>query len=210
VDTLTVRRMLFATLVVGAFWHIWNIFAGEIPALSSIALWTSWEVDANGDRGKITAQIINLPFSVSRSWDMLGAAILVWGLSRMKYYEKNPGFAFTGARSGVILGVLFSIVGLGSPVGHVLAINLTIGLVFATFFSLKKDFDPIVGLAYGLSYSLVISLTWIGLILAIPFFFVVTSPFWLFIVTRGTLRVLRNIEWRAAFARILREPDSTL
>ena len=198
-----VRRMFAVMFLMGAFWHIWNICAGEIPDLSSV-LWLS--ETKTGDEITTPAQILTLPFGISRSWDVLGAAIFVWIFSRLKSHEKKNGDAVVGLISGLGFGTAFSLISFS--VGPDLCAHLLIGLTIALLSTLLGNCMSM-GLTAGLGYGVAYGLFWIGLAPGIVFFFIVTSPLWLMIGIRESVRRLWKIEWKALFTRLFTEPNST-
>src|SRR3989344_7511009 len=143
--------MGLAALALGAFWHGWNLVAGEIPVLTSV----TWLTERTGDNGMILrpAKIFTLPLGLSRSWDMLGAALFVWLVCR--FWRRTETSA---KKDDLLVGLVGGLVG---------------GLVFGLVFGL------VVGLGVGLGYSFVIGLFWLGLLPGLAVFFIITAPLWL-------------------------------
>ena len=163
--TVTVVWMGLAALALGAFWHGWNLVAGEIPVLTSVT-WLTEKVGTDGMIGH-PAQILILPLGLSRSWDMLGAVLFVWLVCRFwRLAEANKI-----KKDDLLVGRVGGLVG---------------GLVFGLVFGL------VVGLGVGLGYSFVIGLFWLGLLPGLAVFFIITAPLWLIAGGVAAYRAVKN------------------
>src|SRR3989344_6041748 len=141
--------MGLAALALGAFWHGWNLVAGEIPVLTSVT-WLTEKVGTDGMIGH-PAQILILPLGLSRSWDMLGAVLFVWLVCRFwRLAEAN-----TIKKDDLLVGLVGGLV--------VLVVVLVFGLVVGLGGGMVGGLvgDLVLGLVVGLGYSFVIGLFWL-------------------------------------------------
>ena len=109
--TVTVVWMGLAALALGAFWHGWNLMAGEIPVLTEIR----WLAEKTGVDGTIErpATIITMPFGLSRSWDTLGAVLFVWIGFRLRRWAEVKSLK----QDDLVFGLVFGL-GVGLGVGQ--------------------------------------------------------------------------------------------
>ncbi|MBI4136201.1 MAG: hypothetical protein HY481_01455 [Candidatus Vogelbacteria bacterium] len=185
--TVTVVWMGLAALALGAFWHGWNLAAGEIPILTSV----TWLTERAAADGAITrpAWILTLPFGLSRSWDMLGAALFVWIVCRLWRWAEvdKKDDVVVGLGLGLVVGLVGGLgLGLGLSLGLGLVVGLGLGLVVGLVGGL------VVGLVGGLGYSFVIGLFWLGLLPGLAVFFIITAPLWFIIGVRVVYRTFKN------------------
>jgi len=170
--TVTVVWMGVAALALGAFWHGWNLITGEIPVLTEV-VWLTEKTSADGTV-ETPARILTLPLGLSRSWDMLGAAMFVWlGLWFCRWAEVK-----SSNREDLVFGLVFGLVA-GLVAGLVVALGA--GLVASLVFALAAGLvaSLVAGLAVGLGYSFMIGLFWLGLLPGLAVFVIITAPLWL-------------------------------
>lgn len=123
------RIPLVAAILVAIFWGIWSFF-GQVPATDHLQITEKWT--------------LQLPFSVSRWWDVLFASIwafilvLIFSSGRIKK-DEDLGAA------GLVIGLVFSLV-------FGLIVALVFGLVFGLIVALG------VGLGTGLAAGLIVVL----------------------------------------------------
>ncbi len=152
------RIPLTIAILVAIFWGTWYLATGNIPVVSQI----SWAKEAT----------IQLPFSMSRLWDIpfafVWALVLIFLFTHKKI--RNDEDLISGLFFGLIAGLFFGLgIGLGVGLFFGLSISLSIGLIcgliaglkFNTAFSL--GFGLVFGLSVGLFFGLDIGLG-IGLV----------------------------------------------
>ncbi|MBD3282170.1 MAG: hypothetical protein GF387_01010 [Candidatus Portnoybacteria bacterium] len=143
------RIPLVVAILVAIFWGIWYLSTGEVPVTSQIR-WTE-------------ETTIQLPFSISRIWDIPFAfiwtfvLILLFTHKKIKDDENLVPSLVTGLGVGLVFGL-----GVGLGVG--LVFGLGVGLVFGLIFGLVASLGVglvsglVPGLVTGLAFGLVTSL----------------------------------------------------
>ena len=181
--------LLFA-LVIGDFWHLWNIVFGEIPALTELL----WRKGGELHDGTVKPDIIwTLPFSVSRSWDIVGVSlfslILFW-LLRWSREKKGAENIIEGLAFGMVFGLLGLV--FGWTVGMIGW--LTIGLFVWLFVIVIGLFvkEPANGIGLGLTYSFAFGLFWLGLLPGFVLFLVISSPLLVILAVRNAFFSVPN------------------
>ncbi len=142
------RVSLVAVIFFTLFWGIWYLSAGEVPTLTEIR-WSSEDT------------IIQLPFSISRFWDIVFAPIWVFSLI---YLLTCKGVK----NENILVNLLFGlIIGLIAGLALILAINLGhFNLVDVLIFGL------IIGAGMGIFISIGLSLKsslHVGLVICLSF-----------------------------------------
>lgn len=136
-------------LVFGLFWHIWNIFAGEVLAVRELTMLV-------GNEGEESI-IWTLPFAVSHSWDMLVAPLFVlafsWLQSRTEEGTDENDMLVIGLIGGLVVGL--TLMGLiGELDDGVLTGGLALGLLFGLIGGL------VAGLGFGLGFGFSCGIFW--------------------------------------------------
>lgn len=137
------RIPLIAAILVAMFWGIWSLF-GSVSATDHLQMTAKWT--------------LQLPFSVSRWWDVLFAPIwalifvLILSLKRTKKDKNLDSMLVVGLVLSLAVGMLF---GLG--------VGLVIGLFAILVFGLASSFDLGIGLDVGLGVGLAVGLA-VGLV----------------------------------------------
>jgi len=155
------RIPLLVTILVAVFWGIWYLASGEIPVVSQI----KWIEDTT----------IQLPFPISRLWDVLPAFIGTFLLVSLFTQKKIEGNRELVAALVVVLvvvlvvGLVFVLKGglgiiLGLSVLVILVFGLVVGLVYGRFAGLVASL--VAGLGFGLGAGLVVGLG-VGLVVGL-------------------------------------------
>jgi len=153
VDTVRQKKLMWRWSIVTAgimtlFWTVWYWINGEVPTTTSIFLSIN-----NEDHSKDI--FWNLPFGISRWWDILIGPI--WSVALIKLFTNkrvynNNDISFTLV-SALFIGIFFGLVlGLSPELG----LGLTISLCYALLFGLGVG--PVTSLVFGLVISLVFCL----------------------------------------------------
>jgi len=148
------RIPLLVTILMAIFWGVWYLATGDIPVISQIK-WT-------------TETAIQLPFGISRLWDIPFAFVWTFILIFLFTHKKikdDEKLIFIGLISGLVSGLLFGLV-FGLVTGLVLGIGVGLGIGLGTAlddnlgFDLGFDlsFDLVFGLVFGLAFGLAASL----------------------------------------------------
>lgn len=171
---LMFRWSLFSTLVVSAFWAIWWLTAGHVPAIKDLYIITHL-----GDAFKVGHLVINPPWAIPR-WALDVPFVFAWAiiiiscLTHPRIVEVKEGryHWLAGLIIGVIIGVpcaLMEEMSLG--LGLALAYAVCTGLVFIFPHSLGfcVGFGLSFGAAIGLGFGLVgLAVTGTGLLIGPP------------------------------------------
>ncbi len=139
------RWSLVSAGAIAFFWAVWYLITGSVPVISAIKMTPNWTLE--------------LPFGISRLWDILigpiWASILVLLFTNEKIAENED----LGA--GLVFGLVFGlVVGLGAGLGAGLGVGLGAGLVFGLGVGLGAGlvFGLGAGLGTGLGTGLVFGL----------------------------------------------------
>lgn len=121
--TMALRWSLLSAGLIALFWTIWYLITGDVPEVTSLDLWASIEIE--------------LPFAISRWWDVLLGPI----------YTLTAIFIWLQRESlGILLILLAAYTVFGILVG--LITGLIYGLTLALFI-LIFPISPIVGRLIG-------------------------------------------------------------
>jgi len=93
---LMVRWSIFSAVLIAAFWTIWYLVAGQVPAVESIKMTETWT--------------IQLPFAMSRWWDILIGPI--WSIIIILVVTIGR-FQSEGASSALAVTILGITIGAG-------------------------------------------------------------------------------------------------
>lgn len=147
--------MVFWSLIsagaIALFWTIWYFVTGSVPVVKKIQF-------ANN-------LTLNLPFGISRWWDVLigpiwSISIVAWW-TKIKDHKDVIDILFIELIAGGFFGLFFGLIhGLdfGMTVG--MAVVIAMGLIFLSFFEIIYGLIAglITGLAYLLAYGLIAGL----------------------------------------------------
>lgn len=131
--------------VIGLFWLVWYSITGSVPSIIGIKMTNNW--------------IIQLPFKISRWWDILigpiWSIILILTFTSKKIRKKHdfmPGLQGE-LLLGMIVGLLF---GLGAGIESGLILGLLIGLMLGLILRLiiRDGYELLPGLVVGLGFAL--------------------------------------------------------
>lgn len=156
-DKKTYNRMWRWSLVsaagIGLFWLIYWLIVGKVPVVSQIRWW-------------------QLPFDISRWWDMLigpiGAIIFNFVYYKAKDKKDEPVF---GLVTGLVFGLVFILafnLGLGLIFDQSFFLGLSLGLGLIIGLKLALGFKSIASPSFGLGFILGLSLVF-GLIFGLAF-----------------------------------------
>ena len=156
------RWSLVTAGLIAVFWTVWYLINGSVPMVTSIKMTPTWTIE--------------LPFSVSRWWDVLigpiwSTIIIIPLFTDEKNIGEDEDLVF-----GLVPGLAFGLIILGLPFG--LAFGLPIGLVFGLVFGLVYGLP--FGLAYGLAFGLAFGLP-IGLVFGLATYLIkviASKKFW--------------------------------
>lgn len=123
-NKLLVRWALVSAGLVALFWGSWYLTYGSVPMVSAIKLTPNWT--------------LNLPFSISRWWDVLMAP--VWSTILILIFTNHRDMKDKGLALGLTSGLVF-----------MLASGPASGLVFGLAFG---AFGLVLGLVLGLVFML--------------------------------------------------------
>ncbi|MDD5043670.1 MAG: hypothetical protein PHD51_03315 [Patescibacteria group bacterium] len=118
---LTVRWSILSAAFFALFWGIWYFIAGEVPELTQISL------------GEGT--VYQLPFPISRWWDILSA--LIFTNTIIFVIKKDPSILVDGLLISLFLGLFFGLI-FGLILG--LAISLICSIIIILFIGLYNLF----------------------------------------------------------------------
>lgn len=125
---ITVVWSSLAFMTVAAFWLVWHLVAGEIPALRELTMRPA------NEKSGVGAWIVPLPFAISRAWDAFLAPLFVLALGRLwRWAEKTKAVKRDNLILGLILG-LFA--GLIFGLGYGVIISIGFGAVIGWSFTL--------------------------------------------------------------------------
>ncbi|MBU1915774.1 hypothetical protein KKC47_01440, partial [Patescibacteria group bacterium] len=131
---------LASTIIMAVFWGVWWLIAGSVPATTAI----SWTPEVS----------INLPFALSRLWDIPAVFGWAFGLTILGSFwpelwrGRNEDLG-AGLGVGLVAGL---VAGLGTGLVAGLAAGLAAGLVAGLAYGLVAGlgYGLVAGLAYGL------------------------------------------------------------
>ena len=135
--------------LIACFWTIWYVIAGQVPTLTNVKMTTDWTID--------------LPFEISRWWDVLIGpiwSIIIISIFTNEKVRKNKDLVF-GLAFGLVFGLVFGLafglaLGLAFTLGAGLVFGLVVGLAFGLGFGLGTGLAS--GLASGLAVGLIVGL----------------------------------------------------
>ena len=142
---LMLRCSSVSAEAIALFWFMWYLISDSMPVVSHTQLWL------------VTGQVFNLPFGMSRFWDVflgpLGSVILVWMLSfDYRKTKISSDLMIAGMFVGLVFGLLSELV-----FGPIIGINfgLGCGLIFGLIAGFGRGVAPekLVGLALGLGFG---------------------------------------------------------
>lgn len=190
------RFSLASAILIALFWTAWYFIAGQVPEVSSIKLAENWAVD--------------LPFSISRWWDVLMGPVwsvmlvliftsekieedenLFLSISAAAFFGIIAGFAATdmvfglafGLAFGLVLSLAFSFISVPTFWFDDIIDSLATGIADGLKFGLSFSlgFSLVLGLTYGLVFNLAFGLAF-GLIIGLAYSLVHSLTFGLAIV----------------------------
>ena len=175
---LMFRWSLFTAALIAAFWMVWYRTNGSVPSVTHIKMTQNWTIE--------------LPFAISRWWDILIGPI--WSVSLIAVLTKDRSEAL---KKNLITAIIFTMpivllsslifglpdVGLTLGLTIVVPISVLIGLIIGLFYGLVSGLAVglitglVTGLFNGLAFGLILELA-LGLIIGL--IFMVCTVFQLF------------------------------
>lgn len=144
---LMCRWSLVTGVIIALFWGVWYLINGSVPTVTSVRITPDWT--------------IQLPFAISRWWDVLigplWSVMLILILTNKRIWDNED------LKAGLVFGLVY---GLAFGLAFGLALGLFVGLAFGLFVGLALG--PIAGLAFGLVSGLVSGLV-AGLVAGLVF-----------------------------------------
>ena len=144
-DKMLVKVSFMVVILFEIFWGIWYLATGKVPVVNPIR----WSKNT----------VIQLPFAISRLWDIVFAVIpavfliFLFTNKRIKKLGENSTRALVGY-------MLFSLlVGLSVGLGIGLGVVLSIGLALGLFLGLVASIAVGVGLVFDLGAGLLVWLS---------------------------------------------------
>jgi hypothetical protein len=143
---MMVRFSIVSASLIAMFWGVWHMVMGQVPEVDSIQI--------------TQTQTINLPFSISRWWDVLSGpiwSILLILLFTRKKIKTNRNDQFTCA---VVTGILacLTLESLSVGIGAGLTLGFFAIFLFSILFGLREE-SWLVSVAIGIGSVLGVGLS---------------------------------------------------
>ena len=201
-----------AMITVAAFWTVWHVIAGSVPAVEEIV----WRTTGDG----LVVRFTELPFAVSRWWDCLAAAPLAaWIAAAVQIPRPSRGKSlfFAGLITGLVGGPITWLIGVlsgalfevfvGSIIGGVILVLIggLVGGPFGSIFGLglAAVFAPAYGVCVGIPYTLSV-----GFVVAMATATAFVIPLIAILGAYHTCRAIYEWAYRTLRGARRTEPDS--